>query len=128
MAAVSLQNVEKLYANGVYGIRGMNLDVADGELVVLAGPSGSGKTTTLRVIAGLEQPTGGVIHIAGRPANRLPARMRDVAMVFQQHNLYPNLTVKDNLASGMRWRDQRNWFHGFLLGLLATAGAWRDPE
>jgi multiple sugar transport system ATP-binding protein len=85
-------------------VGGMNLEVADGELVVLVGPSGCGKTTTLRMIAGLEDPTEGEIWIGGRRVNRIAPKDRDVAVVFQSYALYPHMNVFDNMAFGLRMR------------------------
>jgi multiple sugar transport system ATP-binding protein len=104
MASVSLENISKIYPNGVAALRGLNLDIQDGELLVLVGPSGSGKTTALRLIAGLEQPSTGTIRIGGRRVNEVPSRERDVAMVFQRHTLYPHLTVRRNLSFGLELR------------------------
>lgn len=80
------------------------MEVADGELLVLAGPSGSGKTTTLRLIAGLEQPSGGTISMDGKVLNGVAPRDRDVAMVFQSDALFPHLTARENIALGLRLR------------------------
>jgi multiple sugar transport system ATP-binding protein len=104
MARVALENVEKVFANGVHALRELNLEIADGELLVLLGPSGSGKTTTLRLIAGLEQVTYGNVRIGGRRVTGLPPRERDVAMVFQRHCLYPRMTIRENLGFGLRLR------------------------
>src|SRR5262245_34433799 len=104
MAEVALGGVSKQYPGGVEALRDLTLTVADGELVVLVGPSGCGKTTTLRLIAGLETPTRGTLRIGGRVVNDLPPRERDVAMVFQRPALYPHLSVRDNLAFGLRMR------------------------
>src|SRR5262245_21033462 len=109
MAEVALSHVAKVFANGVRAVDDLTLTLADGELVVLVGPSGSGKTTTLRLIAGLETPTAGAIGIGGRDVTALPPRRRDVAMVFQKHGLYPHLSVYDNLAFGLRLREQPGW-------------------
>ncbi|HZT79738.1 MAG TPA: ATP-binding cassette domain-containing protein [Gemmataceae bacterium] len=115
MADVALEEVAKVYPNGVAAVRGLTLHAADGELLVLVGPSGCGKTTTLRLIAGLEEPTAGTIHIGGQVVNGLPPRRRDVAMVFQRAALYPHLRVRDNLAFGLRMRQGgalRRWLAG----------------
>jgi ABC-type sugar transport system ATPase subunit len=104
MASVRFENVDKTYPGGAVALCGFDLSVADGERLVLVGPSGSGKTTALRVVAGLEQPTRGRIHIAGRDVTDLPPHRRDVAMVFQSHALYPHQTVRQNLEFGLKMR------------------------
>ncbi|MGA2796487.1 MAG: ATP-binding cassette domain-containing protein [Thermoguttaceae bacterium] len=104
MASLALQNLVKTFPGGIRALDDISLHVADGERVVLFGPSGSGKTTALRLIAGLEHPTGGKISIDGHIVNRLPPQQRDVAMVFQQHSLYPHLSVFGNLAFGLKLR------------------------
>jgi multiple sugar transport system ATP-binding protein len=104
MASLVLQNLVKIFPGGIRALDDISLDVADGERVVLFGPSGSGKTTALRLIAGLEHPTGGKISIDGRIVNRIAPQQRDVAMVFQQHSLYPHLSVFGNLAFGLKLR------------------------
>ncbi len=104
MASLALKNLVKIFPGGIRALDDISLNVADGERVVLFGPSGSGKTTALRLIAGLENPTGGTIYIDGRIVNRLPPQLRDVAMVFQQHSLYPHLSVYGNLAFGLKLR------------------------
>ena len=109
MAEVTLEQIGKMYPGGVEAVRGVNLRVADGELVVLVGPSGSGKTTLLRLIAGLETPTTGVLRIGDRIVNEVPPHRRDVAMVFQRPALYPHLSVRDNLAFGLHLRRERWW-------------------
>ncbi len=105
MAEVVLEHVRKQYAPGAVAVDDLSLTVADGELLVLVGPSGCGKTTTLRLVAGLESPTAGSIHIGGRDVTRRPPRERDVAVVFQRPALYPHLSVADNLAFGMDLRE-----------------------
>lgn len=104
MAEVALENLSKTFPGEVTAVADLDLCVADGEFLVLVGPSGCGKTTTLRLIAGLEDATGGTIRIGGRPVDRLPPRDRDVAMVFQSYALYPHLTVFDNMAFALRRR------------------------
>ncbi len=104
MAQVSVRGVEKAYDGGVMAVRGINLEVADGEFVVLVGPSGCGKSTTLRMIAGLEEISGGEIWIGGRRVNDVPPRDRDIAMVFQNYALYPHMTVRDNMGFGLKLR------------------------
>ena len=109
MAEVVLEAVSKRYPNGVEAVRDLTLTVGDSELLVLVGPSGCGKTTTLRLIAGLEELTGGTIRIGGQVVNGRPPRDRDVAMVFQRPALYPHLTVRENLAFGLRLRLAGGW-------------------
>ncbi|MGI5239375.1 ABC transporter ATP-binding protein [Dactylosporangium sp. CA-139066] len=104
MAEVKLDEVSKVYADGTRAVDGLSLDIADGELLVLVGPSGCGKTTALRMVAGLEDISGGVLSIGGRVVNRVPARDRDIAMVFQSYALYPHLDVYDNIAFGLKLR------------------------
>jgi len=104
MAQILLDQVDKVYPGGVKGIDGLNLEIADGEFMVLVGPSGCGKSTALRSIAGLEEITGGTISIGGRVVNDLPPKDRDIAMVFQNYALYPHMTVEQNLAFGLQQR------------------------
>jgi alpha-glucoside transport system ATP-binding protein len=101
MAELHLANVEKTYGN-VKVLADINLDIEEGELVVFVGPSGCGKSTLLRMIAGLEQITGGTLEIAGRVVNDVPPARRGIAMVFQSYALYPHMTVRENMAFGMR--------------------------
>ena len=103
MAEVSLKDIEKRYAV-VPVLSGLNLDIADGEFTVLVGPSGCGKTTTLNMIAGLESITGGTLRIGARDVTTLPPKDRDIAMVFQSYALFPHMTVRDNIAFGMKIR------------------------
>ena len=104
MAQVELDNLTKIFPGGVRAVDGVNLSIADREFVVLVGPSGCGKTTTLRMIAGLEQLTSGVIRIGQNIVNDLPPKDRDVAMVFQNYALYPHMSVYRNMAFGLRLR------------------------
>ena len=104
MATVQLDQVSKSYGAGPLAVDGVDLSVADGEFMVLLGPSGCGKSTTLRMIAGIESITSGRLSINGRVVNDVPARDRDIAMVFQSYALYPHMTVADNLAFGLRRR------------------------
>jgi multiple sugar transport system ATP-binding protein len=108
MAEVRLEELTKVYGTGAVAIRDMSLAVRDGELFVLMGPSGCGKTTTLRLIAGLEEPTQGSIRIGGQRVNDWPAHRRNVAMVFQRPALYPHLSVRQNLAFAARLRGVLN--------------------
>jgi len=104
MATVRLNDVRKAYAGGVEAVKGVSVDIADGELVVIVGPSGCGKSTLLRMVAGLETVTAGTIRIADREVNNLEPAERDIAMVFQNYALYPHMTVRDNMAYGLRNR------------------------
>jgi multiple sugar transport system ATP-binding protein len=104
MAEVTFDAVEKVYENGVHAVKDLNLEVADGEFLVLVGPSGCGKTTALRMVAGLEEISGGTVSIGDRVVNDLTPKERDVAMVFQNYALYPHLTIADNIAFGLRLR------------------------
>ncbi|HYI27835.1 MAG TPA: ATP-binding cassette domain-containing protein, partial [Bradyrhizobium sp.] len=101
MADVTLRKVVKRY-DEVEAVRGIDLDIADHEFVVLVGPSGCGKSTTLRMIAGLEDITDGDIMIGGDVVNDVPPKDRDIAMVFQNYALYPHMTVAENMSFGLR--------------------------
>jgi multiple sugar transport system ATP-binding protein len=106
MAVVSIDRLSKQYAAGHdYAVREVSLAVADGEFMVLLGPSGCGKTSVLRMIAGLEPITSGTVSIDGRVMNQVPAKDRDIAMVFQSYALYPHMNVRGNLAFGLRRRN-----------------------
>ncbi|MEO7987048.1 MAG: ABC transporter ATP-binding protein [Gemmatimonadales bacterium] len=104
MASVTLDRIRKTYPNGHVAARDLSLEIADGEFMVLVGPSGCGKSTALRVIAGLETPTGGRVLIGDRDVTDLPPQERDIAMVFQSYALYPHMTVRENLGFGLRMR------------------------
>jgi multiple sugar transport system ATP-binding protein len=104
MAQVSVRKVVKAYEGGVQAVKGIDLEIADHEFVVLVGPSGCGKSTTLRMIAGLEEITGGEIAIGGTVVNDIPPRDRDIAMVFQNYALYPHMSVYENMAFGLTLR------------------------
>ena len=104
MATISLEEVRKIYAGGVEAVKGVSMDIADGEFIVLVGPSGCGKSTLLRMIAGLEEISAGDIRIGDRVVNRIDPADRDIAMVFQNYALYPHMSVYNNLAYGLRNR------------------------
>jgi len=104
VANVAFDEAGKVYADGTRAVERLTLDIADGEFLVLVGPSGCGKTTALRMAAGLEDVSEGSIRIGSRVVNNVPARDRDVAMVFQSYALYPHLDVFDNVAFGLRLR------------------------
>src|SRR4249920_309270 len=101
MAQVILRKIVKKY-DDTEAVRGIDLDIADKEFVVLVGPSGCGKSTTLRMIAGLEEITGGEIAVDGEIVNDVPPKDRDMAMVFQNYALYPHMTVYQNMSFGLR--------------------------
>jgi multiple sugar transport system ATP-binding protein len=104
MASVTLESVAKIYAGDVYGVRDLDLSIADGEFLVLVGPSGCGKSTTLRMIAGLESISSGTLKIGDRVVNDVHPSNRDIAMVFQNYALYPHMTVRDNMAFALKMR------------------------
>jgi multiple sugar transport system ATP-binding protein len=104
MAEVTLKNISKVYDGGKPAVKDVNIEIKDKEFVVLVGPSGCGKSTTLRMIAGLEEVTGGDIYIDGKRVNDVSPKDRDIAMVFQNYALYPHMTVFENMAFGLKLR------------------------
>jgi multiple sugar transport system ATP-binding protein len=102
MAAINFSNVSKTYGDGAYAVQELNLDIADGECMVLVGPSGCGKTTALRMVAGLETVSSGELSIGDTVVNALPPQKRDVAMVFQNYALYPHMSIFENIAFPLR--------------------------
>jgi multiple sugar transport system ATP-binding protein len=102
MAQVAFEGVSKIYADGTRAVNNVNLEIRDGEFMVLVGPSGCGKTTALRMVAGLEEISEGRLSIGDRVVNHVPSRDRDIAMVFQSYALYPHLSVYENIAFGLR--------------------------
>ncbi len=104
MASLSLKNVCKVYPNGFVAVKDFNLEVADKEFIIFVGPSGCGKSTTLRMIAGLEEISSGELWIGDKLVNDVEPKDRDIAMVFQNYALYPHMTVKDNMAFGLKLR------------------------
>jgi multiple sugar transport system ATP-binding protein len=102
VAGVQFEGVSKVYPDGTRAVNDLNLDIKDGEFMVLVGPSGCGKTTALRMVAGLEDISHGVLRIGERVVNYVPSRDRDIAMVFQSYALYPHLSVYENIAFGLR--------------------------
>ena len=104
MADLQLKDVSKIYAGNICAVAPTSVDIEDGEFVILVGPSGCGKSTLLRMIAGLEAVSQGEIHIGGRLVNNVPAKDRDIAMVFQNYALYPHMTVYQNMAFGLKMR------------------------
>jgi multiple sugar transport system ATP-binding protein len=104
MATVSLEQVNKVYSNGFHAVQDLDLDVRDGEFMVLVGPSGCGKTTALRMVAGLEDISSGTLRIGGKPVNDVTPKDRDIAMVFQNYALYPHMTVSENIGFALTMR------------------------
>jgi multiple sugar transport system ATP-binding protein len=104
VAEIGLAALEKIYPDGTRAVEKLDLEIGDGEFVVFVGPSGCGKTSVLRMVAGLEEITGGEVRIGGRVVNDLLPKERDIAMVFQNYALYPHMTVFDNMAFGLRQR------------------------
>ncbi|MBA3244929.1 MAG: sn-glycerol-3-phosphate ABC transporter ATP-binding protein UgpC, partial [Actinobacteria bacterium] len=104
MASVTFEDVNKIYPDGTKAVAGFDLEIQDGEFMVLVGPSGCGKTTALRMVAGLEEISQGVLRIGERVVNHVPSRDRDIAMIFQSYALYPHLTVFENMAFGLKLR------------------------
>ena len=124
MAGISFERVDKVYPDGTKAVSGLDLEIAAGEFMVLVGPSGCGKTTALRMVAGLEEISAGEIRIDDRVVNDVPAKSRDIAMVFQSYALYPHMTVYENMAFGLRLRklskgeiDKRVRRAGKILGI-----------
>jgi multiple sugar transport system ATP-binding protein len=104
MARVKLEKISKIFPGGLAAVNAIDLDIADREFVVLVGPSGCGKTTTLRMVAGLEEISDGIIRIGDRIVNDIPPKSRDIAMVFQNYALYPHMSVYKNMAFGLKLR------------------------
>ena len=104
MAHLTLKNIVKKYSNGFVAVKDFNLDIEDKEFIIFVGPSGCGKSTTLRMIAGLEEISGGECWIGDKLVNDVSPRDRDIAMVFQNYALYPHMTVYDNMAFGLKLR------------------------
>ena len=107
MAEITLQQVTKVYPDGTRAVSRVDLEIPDGQLAVLVGPSGCGKTTLLRMVAGLERVTAGIIRIGERVVNGVPPKDRDIAMVFQNYALYPHMSVFENMAFGLKLRHER---------------------
>jgi multiple sugar transport system ATP-binding protein len=104
LADIAIEEATKVFADGTEAVSDLTLDIGDGEFVVLVGPSGCGKTTALRMVAGLEEITSGIVRIGDRVVNDLPPKDRDVAMVFQNYALYPHMSVHDNMAFALKLR------------------------
>ncbi|MNQ43112.1 sn-glycerol-3-phosphate import ATP-binding protein UgpC [compost metagenome] len=101
MSSLSIRSIRKVYTNGVEVLKGIDIEIKDGQFLILVGGSGSGKSTLLNMVAGLESVTSGEILIAGKVVNDLPPKDRDIAMVFQSYALYPSMTVRENIAFGL---------------------------
>lgn len=106
MPEVNIQHLDKIYDGGVQAVYDFNLDIKDGEFIVLVGPSGCGKSTTLRMVAGLEDITGGNLIIDGKDCTRMPPKDRDIAMVFQNYALYGHMTIYENMAFSLTLRKE----------------------
>ncbi|HBF31939.1 ATP-binding cassette domain-containing protein, partial [Rhizobium sp.] len=104
MASIDINQVSKIYDGGVRAVNSVDIQINDGEFIVLVGPSGCGKSTLLRMVAGLESISEGVVRIADRVVNQVEPADRDIAMVFQNYALYPHMTVRQNLAYGLKNR------------------------
>jgi multiple sugar transport system ATP-binding protein len=104
VAAIELEKLTKVYADGTRAVHELDLEIADGEFVVFVGPSGCGKTSALRMIAGLEEISGGIVRVGGEVVNDLPPKARDMAMIFQNYALYPHMNVYDNMGFGLKMR------------------------
>src|SRR5213596_3290452 len=102
MAQISLDHITKRYPDGFEAVKDFNLDIQDGEFMILVGPSGCGKSTALRMIAGLEDISDGELLIGGERVNELAPRERDIAMVFQNYALYPHMTVRENMGFALK--------------------------
>ena len=123
MASLSLQNLNKIYDNNVQAVFDFNLEIKDGEFIVLVGPSGCGKSTTLRMIAGLEDISSGTLIIDGKDVTKLPAKDRDIAMVFQNYALYAHMTVYENMAFSLTLRKENpNIIHEKVLAAAEILG------
>ena len=135
MAQLSLQHIQKIYDNQVHVVKDFNLEIADKEFIVFVGPSGCGKSTTLRMIAGLEEISGGDLLIDGKRMNDVPAKERNIAMVFQNYALYPHMTVYDNMAFGLKMQkianeviDERVNWAAQILGLREYCLLYTSPS
>src|SRR5919205_1866187 len=104
MAEITFDGIWKRYPDGFEAVKDMNLEIGDGEFMILVGPSGCGKSTALRMIAGLEDVSEGDLVIGGEVVNDLPPKDRDIAMVFQNYALYPHMTVAENMSFGLKLR------------------------
>ncbi len=123
MAELSLHHIDKIYDNNVQAVYDFNIDIKDGELIVLVGPSGCGKSTTLRMVAGLEDISNGTLLLDGRDITRVPAKDRDMAMVFQNYALYGHMTIYENMAFSLVLRkEDPNVIHKKVLAAAEILG------
>ena len=123
MAELSLHHIDKIYDNNVQAVYDFNIDIRDGELIVLVGPSGCGKSTTLRMVAGLEDISNGTLLLDGRDITRVPAKDRDMAMVFQNYALYGHMTIYENMAFSLVLRkEDPNVIHKKVLAAAEILG------
>ncbi len=127
MASIQLKSVTRAFGSKI-AVNDINLDVQDGEFLVLLGPSGCGKSTLLRMLAGLESMSNGEIHLDGKRVDQLPPSARDMAFVFQSYALYPHMSVRRNITFPLIMRQHRWWFHIPLLGGFAKRRIERSPE
>src|ERR671934_2676039 len=125
MAEIALEKLTKVYGDGTRAVSELDLEIADGEFVVLVGPSGCGKTSALRMVAGLEPITEGRVVIGGEVVNKLPPKDRDIAMIFQNYALYPHMSAFDNMAFGLKLRGMKRDRRGQRV--KSTAGAPGPP-
>ena len=132
---MTFERVAKVYPDGTRAVAGLDLDVQDSEFMVLVGPSGCGKTTALRMLAGLEDISEGVVRIGERVVNHVPSRDRDIAMVFQSYALYPHLSVYENIAFGLKVKkvpkqeiDRRSCSASRARSRAGRGSAWRWAE
>jgi ABC-type sugar transport system ATPase subunit len=132
VAEIVLEQVHKVYGDGTEAVRGVDLTIPDGSLAVLVGPSGCGKTTLLRLVAGLEAISAGTVRIGDRVVNDVSPKDRDLAMVFQDYALYPQMSVFDNMAFGLKLRrtskdEERRRVEQVAAG-SASASPWAGPS
>src|SRR5512132_4328530 len=120
MAEITLDRLTKVYGDGTRAVSDLDLEIADGEFVVLVGPSGCGKTSALRMVAGLEPITDGRVVIGGEVVNKLPPKDRDIAMIFQNYALYPHMSAFDNMAFGLKLRGMKRERRGDRVRSTAT--------
>jgi multiple sugar transport system ATP-binding protein len=126
VSRITLEAVTKVYPNGVKAADSVDLEIETGEFVVLVGPSGCGKSTLLRMIAGLEEVTEGSVLIGGVDVTAMPPQKRDIAMVFQDYALYPHMTVKENLAYGLKLKKMPSGSGRVACTRSRRRSAWRS--